>query len=109
MNKKTEGQPIEDYEYLLHHIEVDEDGNETIHHCFVYDHIANLFSQEHLIIVKGKVYYKNKVIKNGVFHVIAGLEETQDICWGDEQAEENNITPKKMVPGMSYKQKAKEW
>lgn len=107
--KEEQGQPIENYEYLLHHIEIDADGNEVIHHCLVYDHIANMFEQEHLIVVNGKVYYKNKQIKNGVFHVISGLEETQQTCWSDEQAVENKITPKKMVPGMTYKNKSKEW
>ena len=101
--------PIENYEYLIHHIEVDDDGNENIHHCLMYDHIANMFTQEHLIVVNGVVYYKDKKIKNGVFHVISGLEPEQEICWSDDTAVENDITPKRMVPGMTLKQKSKEW
>uniref|UniRef100_A0A6M3K3Z6 Uncharacterized protein n=1 Tax=viral metagenome TaxID=1070528 RepID=A0A6M3K3Z6_9ZZZZ len=100
---------LEEYEYLLHHIEKDGKGNETIHHCLVYDHLANMFEQEHLVVSKGKVRYKGKVVEDGVYHVIAGLESTQDICWSNEEAEENKITPKGMTAGMKFKQKAKEW
>ncbi len=100
---------LEDYEYLLHHIEVDDKGKETIHHCLIYDHIANMFEQEHLIVVKGRVFLGNKEIKEGVFHVINDLEPTQEVCWSDTDAEENDIAVKEMVPGMTYKQKAKEW
>lgn len=107
--EKKEDKPIEEYEYLLHHIEVDEQGNEVIHHCMVYDHIANMFMQEHLIIIDGKVYFKNKVIKNGIFHVIEGLEPTQEVSWSDEDAKNGDIEPKKMIEGMTLKQKAKEW
>ena len=100
---------LEDYEYLLHHIEKDDNGKEIIHHCFVFDHIANLFQQEHIVIIGGKVFYKGKKVKDGIYHVISGLEPTQDICWSDVEAEENKIAPKEMVAGMKYKQKAKVW
>lgn len=100
---------LEDYEYLLHHITVDENGDEEIHHCFVYDHIGNLFQQEHLTIKNNKVYINNKEIKEGNFHIIIGLESTQEVVWSDAMAEENNITPKKMKSGMTLKQKAKIW
>jgi len=104
-----DSKPIEDFEYLLHHIEIDEKGNETIHHCFVYDHLGNLFKQEHILVKNGVVQIGNKKVKEGIFHIISGLEETQEICWSDEQAKENDIVPKKMSAGMTYKQKSKEW
>lgn len=100
---------LEEYAYLLHHIEIDEDGEEVIHHCLVYDHLANMFQQDHVIVTDGKVYFKGKRIKDGIYHAISGLEPTQDICWSDKEAEENKITPKNMVAGMKYKQKAKVW
>ncbi len=101
--------PMEDYEYLLHHIETDDEGEEEIHHCLVYDHIANLFEQAHLLVKEGKVYLDNKQIKEGLFHVIKGLESTQETVWSDEEANENKIVPKKMKAGMTLKEKAKEW
>lgn len=101
--------PIEDYEYLIHHIEVDEQGEETIHHCLLYDHLANMFTQAHLWIEDGKIYLDGKQVKEGVFHVIVGLELTQEVVWSDQEAEEKGIRPKQMVPGMTAKQKAKEW
>lgn len=100
---------MEDFEYLLHHIEVDDDGNEEIHHCFVYDHIANLFVHGHLVVRDGKIFIDGKKAKDGVYHVITGLELTQDVSWSDKQAEENDIRPKKMKAGMKFKQKSKEW
>lgn len=109
MSKKVDdGHPIDDYEYLIHHIEV-EGGEEVIHHCLLLDHIANMFVHEHLWIEKGKVYLEGKLITEGVFHVITGLEETQEVAWSDEEAIDNGITPKKMVEGMTLKQKGKEW
>ena len=100
---------IEDYEYLLHHIEVDENGREEIHHCFIYDHIANMFEQSHLFIKDGKVYLDDKEIKEGLFHVIKGLEPTQEVVWANDEAEENGIEPKEMNTGMTLKEKSKEW
>ncbi len=88
---------LEDFEYLLHHITIDDDGKEEIHHCFLYDHIGNLYQQEHL------------TTKKGTFHVITGLEPTQEVAWSDEMAEENNIKPKMMKSGMSLKKKSKVW
>jgi hypothetical protein len=104
-----EKRTLEDYEYLLHHIEIDDKGKENIHHCLVYDHIANMFEQDHLLIKNGKVYLGDKEIKEGIFHVIKGLEPTQEIVWADEEAEENGIKPKKMKAGMSLLEKSKEW
>lgn len=107
--KVDEKMSLEDYEYLIHHIEVDEAGNEEIHHCFFYDHLGNLFKQSHLVIDKNKIYLDGKEIKEGVFHIISGLEDTQEVVWSDEEAKENKITPKKMKAGMTLKEKAKEW
>ena len=104
-----ERRALEDFEYLLHHVESDEKGKEEIHHCYIYDHISNLFEQDHLVIRNGKAYLNNKEIKDGLFHIIKGLEPTQETVWSDKEAEENKITPKKMKAGMTLKEKAKEW
>ncbi len=117
LTKQGEGEYFEyvekrtllDYEYLLHHIETDDNGKEEIHHCFVYDHIANMFEQAHLFIKDGKVYLDDKEIKEGLFHVIKGLEGTQEVVWSDKEAEENKIKPKEMKSGMTLKEKSKEW
>ena len=101
---------IKNYEYLLHHIEVNENGDEEIHHCLILDHIANLFEQAHLVIKNGKAYINGKEIKkDGVYHIIKDLEPTQDVTWNDEEAKEHEIKPKKMVAGMKFKKKSKEW
>lgn len=100
---------MEDYEYLLHHIHINEDGKEEVHHCLIYDHIANMFEQIHLLIKDGKIYLDDKEIKEGLFHVMKGLEPKQEVVWSDEEAEENKIKPKKMITGMTLKEKAKEW
>ena len=107
-DEKKEKQ-LEDYEYLLHHIETDDEGKENVHHCYVYDHIANLFEQEHLVVADGKVHLGGKEIKDGIFHVINGLEPTQEVAWGNAEAEKAGITPKKMKAGMTLKKKSKEW
>jgi len=101
--------PLENFEYLIHHIEVDENGKETIHHCYLYDHLCNLFEQSHLVIKNGVTYFNNKKIKDGIFHVIIGLELTQEVCWNDKQADDNKIIPKKIISGMTLKEKSKEW
>ena len=106
---KKEMGMLKDFEYLLHHIEIDDKGKEEIHHCYVYDHIANMFEQEHLLVKDGKVYLNGKQIKEGVFHVIKGLEPTQETSWSDKEAEEHGIKPKAMKEGMNVKEKAKEW
>ncbi len=104
-----EHKALEDFEYLLHHVEINEQGKEEIHHCYVYDHIANLFEQDHLVIKNGKAYLNNKQIKDGVFHIIKGLEPTQETDWSNEEAEQNKINPKSMKSGMTFKEKSKEW
>jgi len=99
---------LKDFEYLLHHIAVD--GNEEIvHHCFVYDHIANLFEQGHMVIKDGKASLDGKPVKEGTFHVIVGLEPTQEVCYSNREAEEFKIRAMKLRSGMTRKQKAKEW
>ena len=109
MVENKEHMTLEDFEYLLHHIEIDDKGKEEIHHCYLYDHIANMFEQTHLWIKNGKVYLDGKLIKDGIFHVIKGLESTQEIAWSNKEAEENGIKPKTMKAGMSLKEKVKEW
>lgn len=105
--KKDEEQ-LEDFEYLIHHIAT-EDGNEDVHHCYLYDHLGNLFEQAHLVVKNGVPYFNEKKVKDGIFHVIAGLEPTQEVVRGDEMAEENGIKSKGMHAGMSLKEKAKVW
>jgi len=100
---------LADYLYLLHHIHVDDNGKEIIHHCLVYDHHANMFEQEHMVVKKGKAYVRGKQMKDGTYHVIKGLEPTQEVVWSDEDAKTAGITPKKMRHGMTLKQKSKEW
>lgn len=104
-----DGRSLEGYEYLLHHIHLDDKGTETVHHCFVYDHIGNLFEQGHIVIKDSKVFIEGKEIKNGAFHVIVGLEPTQEVAWSDEMAEENNIQLKMMKSGMTLEDKSKVW
>jgi len=106
--RKKEHSPS-DYEYLLHHMAVDDDGNEKVHHCFPYDHLGNLFTQAHLLIKNGKVFLDGKEVKEGLFHVLTGLEPKQEVAWSNEEAKENGIRPKEMKAGMTLKQKAEEW
>ncbi len=103
------GVQLKDFEYLIHHIEVDAKGKEVVHHCYVYDHIANLFEQGHLVIKDGKTFLNNKEVKEGTFHVIVGLEPTQEVTYSNAEARENSIAIKKLRSGMTRKQKAKEW
>lgn len=105
----SKAESIKDFEYLLHHIESGGDGKEEIHHCYLYDHNANLFEQAHLLIKKGKVYLDGKEIKEGVFHIIKGLETKQEVAWSDEEAKKGGIKSKKIVAGMTIKEKGKEW
>jgi len=102
--------PLKDYSYLLHHVEIDDQGDEELHHCFVYDHLGNMFIQSHIKVIDGKCYDESgKPIQNGIFHIITGLEPKQDVCWSNEDAKDKGITPKSMVAGMSYKDKSKKW
>lgn len=99
---------IPDFENLLHHIE-SIDNEEEIHHCYVFDHKGNLFEQGHLVVSDGSVTINGGPVEDGTYHVITGLEPTQDSCWSDEQAIENGIRPKHMFTGMTFEEKAKEW
>jgi len=105
---EAEGKPLKDFEYLIHHIE-SYDGKEEIHHCFLYDHIANLFAQGHLVIKDGKATLDGKAVKDGTYHVIVGLEPTQEVAWGEALAKKAKIKPKSMKSGMTLKEKAREW
>ncbi len=79
---------IKDFEYLLHHIVIDEEtGDEKVHHCYVLDHKANLFEQEHLEVKDGKAFINGEEIKEGHFHIIKGLEPTQEVVWGQQGKE----------------------
>jgi len=102
-------QQLKDFEYLIHHIAVSDKGKEEVHHCFLYDHIANLFEQGHLVIKDGKVTLDGKVVKEGTFHVIIGLEPTQEVCYSNAEAKEFKIKIMKLRSGMTRKQKAKVW
>ena len=100
---------LKEFEYLLHHIIIDDKGKEEIHHCLVYDHVGNMFEQGHLVVEDGKVILDGKKIKDGTFHVLKGLESSQEVVWSDEEAKENKITVKKMKSGMTLKDKSKVW
>lgn len=100
---------IKEFEYLLHHIITDDDGKEEIHHCLVYDHVGNMFEQGHLVVENGKATLDGKKVKDGTFHVIKGLESSQEVAWSDEEAKQHKITIKKMKSGMTHKDKSKEW
>lgn len=103
------GVQLKDFEYLIHHIEVNDKGKEEVHHCYLYDHIANLFEQGHMVIKDGKTTLNGKVVKEGTFHVIIGLEPMQEVCYSNAEAKENNIKIMKLRSGMTRKQKSKEW
>lgn len=109
LKKQARQRGFEDFEYLLHHIHFSEKGKEEIHHCLVYDHIANMFEQAHLLVKDGRVYIDGKLIKEGIFHVIKGLEPTQGVVWSNEEAKEHKIKLKNMKAGMSLKEKSAEW
>lgn len=104
----AEEKQLKDFEYLIHHV-VTEDGKEEVHHCRLYDHLGNLFTQGHLVIEDGVAKLDGHKVTSGTFHVLTGLEPTQEICWSDGEALEKGITPKKMVDGMTSKKKAKVW
>ncbi len=99
---------LKTFEYLIHHIAIEGD-KEIVHHCHLYDHIGNLFEQSHLWIEKGKIYLDGNEIKEGHYHVIKGLEETQEVAWSEEEATAADIKPKRMMSGMTLKEKAKVW
>jgi len=71
---------IEDWEYLIHHIEVI-NGIEELHHCFLLDHLGNKYKIDHTINREGKLQ-----------HYIVGLVEDQDVFWSDQEAIEAGYT-----------------
>jgi len=71
---------IEDWEYLIHHIEIVE-GKEELHHCFMLDHLGNKYEIGHIIDKKGNQR-----------HCILGLVEDQDVYWSDKEAIEAGET-----------------
>lgn len=74
--KAEEGEGLEDWEYLIHHIHVDGDtGEEIIHHCFMVDHLGNLYEINHIKGDDGKIH-----------HCLTGLKDDQDIYWSNEEA-----------------------
>lgn len=109
IEKTHGGEQIKDFEYLIHHIETKDGWKEEVHHCFLYDHIANLFEQGHLSIKNGKALLDGKAVKDGTYHVIVGLEETQEVAYSNKEAIAAKIKPKKLKSGMTLKQKAKAW
>ena len=74
------GAPLEDWEYLIHHIEV-VDEVEELHHCFMLDHLGNKYKTGHLIDADGKQH-----------HILLGLVEDQDVFWSDQEAVEAGLT-----------------
>ena len=100
---------LKDYEYLLHHIAIDDAGKEEVHHCMLYDHIANMFMQSHLLIKDGEALLDGRKVSDGLFHVISELESTQEVAWSNEEAKSKGLEAKEMKAGMTLEQKAKEW
>jgi len=110
MHNKEEGEPLDSDMYLLHHANMVSGKNkEDFLHCYVYDHIGNLYVQAHLEVKGGKAIIDGKNVGDGIYHVIVGLEPTQQASWTDQEAEKAGIKPKRMSAGMTLKQKAKEW
>ena len=73
---------LEEWEYLIHHIHKDlKTGKEFIHHCFLTDHLGNLYLIDH---IKGK--------DNEFKHCVIGLVEDQEVYWSNEEAEEDKQT-----------------
>ncbi|MBC7340834.1 MAG: methyltransferase domain-containing protein, partial [Clostridia bacterium] len=68
---KGAGDPLEDWEYLLHHMHEPDD---EAHHCVLVDHLGNKYRIEHLDH-GGEIY-----------HVLAGLERGQEVLWSEEEA-----------------------
>jgi hypothetical protein len=77
-----EGQPLEDWAYLIHHVHVD-GKSEKLHHCQLLDHLGNFYEIEHIIDKQGNTR-----------HAIKGLAEQKTIYWSDEDARDD----KQQVP-----------
>lgn len=74
---EAEGEPIEDWEYLIHHVDVVE-GEEELHHCYLLDHLGNKYKIDHITDSE-----------DNQRHYIVGLAEEQDIYWSDQEAIED--------------------
>jgi len=80
--KETEGDGLEDWLYLIHHLhEQKGGGEEEIHHCQMIDHLGNLFEVAHVIDENGEIQ-----------HCLKGLVEDQDVYWSNEEAEADGET-----------------
>ena len=66
---------LEDWLYLIHHIHIDDDGNEVLHHCKLVDHLGNLFDIGHIKDENDKIQ-----------HYLVGLTEEQEVYWSNEEA-----------------------
>ena len=75
-----QGEPIEDWEYLIHHIDVIE-GEEELHHCFMLDHLGN--KQE-----IGQITDKDEILRHGIL----GSVEDQDVYCSNQEASEDGET-----------------
>jgi len=79
---REEGAELEDWLYLIHHLHTDsENGKEIIHHCFLVDHLGNLYQIEHITDEDGNQQ-----------HCLVGLAENQEVYWSDEEAEADGQT-----------------
>lgn len=74
--EEEEGEALEDWLYLIHHVHVTETGEEILHHCRLVDHLGNLYEIEHIEDKNGETK-----------HYIKGLVADQDVYWSDEEAE----------------------
>ena len=73
---------MENWEYLIHHIHVDEKtGKEIIHNCPLVDHLGNLYKIEHI-----------KDDDGNIKHYVVGLIEDQKVYWNDEEVKEDGYT-----------------
>ncbi len=75
------GDMLESYLYLLHHVHLNDNGTEELHHCFVLDHLGNKFTVDHIKGADGNIY-----------HAIIGLEDDQVVFWSEEEAEAAGCT-----------------
>lgn len=78
--KSEHGEPIEDWAYLIHHIEII-DGEEELHHCLMLDHLGNKYETGHITDNEGKLQ-----------HCILGLAEDQKVYWSDQEAIDDGYT-----------------
>jgi len=76
VNKMEQHGQLADWLYLIHHVHTDDNtGEEELHHCFLVDHLGNLYTIDHIIDDDGVVY-----------HALVGLAEDQEVFWSNEEA-----------------------